>query len=45
MDGETAFTLILDDPSGNSYIETPAGSHEKDPLLSAGSLRAHGGAS
>ena len=33
VDGESAFTLVLDDPSGNSYIETPAESHEKDPLL------------
>ena len=33
VDGESAFTMVLDDPSGNSYIETPAESHEKDPLL------------
>ena len=33
VDGESAFTLVLDDPAGNSYIETPAESHEKDPLL------------
>ena len=33
VDGESAFMLILDDPAGNSYIETPADSHEKDPLL------------
>ncbi len=31
--GESAFTLVLDDPAGNSYIETPAESHDKDPLL------------
>ena len=33
VDGESAFTLVLNDPSGNSYIETPADSLEKDPLL------------
>lgn len=33
MDGDSAFTLVLDDPSGNSYIETPEDSLEKDPLL------------
>lgn len=33
VDGESTFTLVLDDPSGNSYIETPAETLEKDPLL------------
>ena len=34
MDGEEAFTLVLDDPSGNSYIESPGDTHDsKDPLL------------
>ena len=34
MDGTRAFTLVLDDPAGNSYVESPAGtSLEKDPLL------------
>ena len=33
MDGESTFTLVLNDPSGNSYIETPAETLEKDPLL------------
>ena len=34
VDGEEAFTLVLDDPSGNSYIESPGDTHgSKDPLL------------
>ncbi len=34
MDGEDAFTLVLDDPSGNSYIESPGDTHDsRDPLL------------
>ena len=34
MDGEEPFTLVLDDPSGNSYIESPGDTHDsKDPLL------------
>ena len=34
VDGECPFTLLLDDPAGNSYVEGPAGSTlEQDPLL------------
>ncbi|GJP76658.1 hypothetical protein CLOP_g7071 [Closterium sp. NIES-67] len=32
IDGSRAFTLVLDDPSGNSYIENPR-APEADPLL------------
>lgn len=36
LDGSTAFTLVLDDPAGNSYIESTAGADvaaSRDPLL------------
>lgn len=36
LDGSTAFTLVLDDPAGNSYIESTAGADAaagRDPLL------------
>lgn len=36
MDGSTGFTLVLDDPAGNSYIECTSGADVaagKDPLL------------
>ncbi|CAL8462641.1 g2174 [Coccomyxa elongata] len=36
VEGTTAFTLVLDDPAGNSYIESSAGADvaaSKDPLL------------
>lgn len=33
MSGERPFTLVLDDPAGNSFVESPS-SAEHDPLLS-----------
>ena len=34
VDGKRPFTLLLDDPAGNSYVECPAGSTlGQDPLL------------
>ena len=32
--GEAAFTLQLDDPAGNSYVEAGAAGADADPLLS-----------
>ena len=31
--GEQGFTLVLDDPAGNSFIETPEGKLDDDPQL------------
>ena len=31
--GDRDFTVVLDDPAGNSYVESPGGNARQDPLL------------
>ena len=31
--GDTDFTVVVDDPAGNSYVESPGGNARQDPLL------------
>ena len=33
--GETDFTVLLDDPAGNSYVESPNGNLQQDAILQA----------
>lgn len=33
--GERGFTVLVDDPAGNSYVESPGGSSQQDDILQA----------
>ena len=33
--GEREFTVLVDDPAGNSYIESPGGNSHQDDILQA----------
>lgn len=33
--GECAFTVLVDDPAGNSYVESPGGNPHQDAILQA----------
>lgn len=40
--GERDFTLLVDDPAGNSFVESPGGNPRQDPILQA-SVKCCGG--
>lgn len=42
--GERDFTLLVDDPAGNSFVESPGGNPRQDPILQASVILGAGSA-